>query len=448
MTGSTRRKVLPLLILIVIASLGIPLPLRSEGFSVHGSLTDRYRFRTTGFWNDNDMEMILSLDFGEAMTDQFTGALQVGGIFDLDDNDGGNSIASVYDTFRGRAAARVYYAWFDAKDLGPIRGLRAGRQHRYQFESLYFDGVSLESKKWHGLSLTAFGGVPVHLFENQFGIDPGDWLVGGALEWTPLGNFGTRLDYVHLRDDVLGFRATAGNHEDNLIGTTVWWDIDPRVGLQARFSTFSDQVRDVAFETSFRLPEHELSARFNFYRLLQGYDVRVIDFDAFGIAGTFQPYTEFGLSATKGFGNHFAMDGGLGIRFLDNPLIASAFNHGYERGYLTLSTFDLPWNGLFLSLTGDYYHGEDNALKNNTFALSFAANQDLLEKRLRLSGGTSYYLYRFNLFSGNESDDVRTFFLGIRGDILKNVEAGVKYEFENNDFNNFHSADVRVTWKF
>jgi hypothetical protein len=421
--------------------------LYAEGPAFHGSLSNRYKFRTTGALHDQDIETVVSLEIGDPRADRFSGAIQAGGIFDLDGSQGENFLSSVYDTFSSRAVGRLYYAYFDAKDLGPVKGLRAGRQHRYEFESLYFDGLTLESDPFHGFTLTAFGGVPVHLFENQLGIDRGDWLVGGALGWAPLSNLQFRFDYVHLKDKVTGFRASAGDHEDNLFGGSFFWDIDPRLGISARFTSFSDQVRDVAFSANFRLPDKDFSLRFDFFRLLQGYAVRVIEFDAFGIAGTFEPYTEFSLTATKGFGKHFAVDGGLSVRFLDDRQAASAFNHGFERVFLSLSLFEIP-KGFSVTATGDYYRGEDNALRNDTFGGSLFLAQKLFKERLKISLGTAHYLYRFNLFSGNESTNVQTYFAGLDGKILSNLRAKVGYEFEDNDFNAFHSADVRLIWNF
>lgn len=415
----------------------------------HGSITNRYRFRTTGALRDQDLETLLTLDIGNAQADRFSGAIQAGGIFDLDGNQGGATFASVYDTFSSRAVGRLYYAHFDAKDLGPIKNLRFGRQHRYDFESLYFDGLTLESDPFHGFTLSVFGGMPVHLFENQFGVDPGDWMVGGALQWNPISRVQARFDYVHLKDKVNGFRATVGDQQDDLFGTTVWWDIDEHFAVTSRFTSFSDQVRDVSLGATYNLADHDLSVRLNFFRLLKGYSFRVIDLDGFtNIAGTYQPYTDVALTATKGFGEHFAMDGGVQLRFLDDRQVAGAFNHGFERFFLSLSTYDLLIKGLSLSATGDYYHGEDNTLKNNTFGGSFSANQDLLEKRLQLSVGTAFYLYRFNLFAGNESNNVQTYFARIKGKIRKDLEARIGYEFEHNILNDFHSVDARLTWSF
>ncbi len=440
-----RRKIITLAVLALCLT-GTVSSLRADDFNLHGSLSDRYRFRTAGGLIDSRMETILTLDFGDARSDRFSGALQAGGVLRFNERTN-TTLGSVYDSF-GQAVPRIYYAYFDAKDLKPIKNLRFGRQHRYEFESLYYDGLTLESAPFHGLTLTTFAGIPVHLFETNLGFDPGDWLVGGALQWNPLSNFQGRFDVVHLKDKVEGFRAATGDQEDNLFGGTVWWDLDPHVGFMGRFTSFSDQVRDVSGETSLRFPEKDLSFRFNFYRLLQGYAVRVIDLDAFAIAGTYEPYTEFSLNATKGIGDHFAVDAGGAFRFLDNFQPASAFNHGYDRAYLSLSTFDFLVRGLTLTGTTDYYRGRDNVLKDDTFGSSFIAAQKLLNNRLKVSGGTAFYLYRFNLLTGNEASDVQTYFARIEGKIFKNLNARAGYEFENNPMNHFHTIDLRLLWNF
>jgi hypothetical protein len=428
-------------------SIGSVSTAHAEGFSFSGNLSNRYKFRTTGDISDHDLETLLTMDFGDRYEDRFSGAFQAGGIFDLDGNDEDSTFSSVYDTFSGSAVGRLYYAYFDAKDLGPIAELRVGRQHRYEIEPLYYDGLTLEFEPFSRLTFSAFGGVPVHLFENMIGFDPGDWLAGTALQWNPFVSFQARFDYVHLKDKLTGFRVAAGDQEDDVFGVTLWWAVDRHAELLARFTSFSDQVRDAKFTGTLIFPEQDWSFRFHFFRLLEGYDVRVIDYDAFGVAGTYEPYTELSFSASKGW-NNFVLDGGFAIRFLGSEQTDSPFNHGYERVYLAFSLFDVPVEGFSLTATGDYYHGEDNVLKNNVFGGSLDLAQEFFNKRMKISGGTAFYLYRFNLYSGNESNNVQVYFANLRGKIIDDLEARVGYEFEDNDFNGFHSVDARLIWSF
>ena len=393
------------------------------------------------------METLASLNIGNAQ-DRLSGAVQGGGLFRLNDPGANSTYSNVYDSFSGDAVGRLYYAYLNARDLGPVNNLRAGRQHRYEFESLYFDGVELISKPFHGFSLSSFGGVPVHLFENQFGVDSGDWLAGGALDWSEYAIVECRFDYVHLRDKKTGFRIAAGDREDDLFGGSIWFDPDEHVHLFSQFTSFSDQVRDLAVRTDLLLPENSFTLHADFFRLLKGYSIRVIDLDAFGVVGSYQPYTEFGLNLSKGLGKYFTVDGGGSVRMLDDVQVASPFNHGYDRAFLSLSTLDLLLNGLQLSATGDYYHGADSALKNDTFGGSFLASQSLLNKRLKIFGGTAYYLFHYNLFTGNESDNVRTYYAGLEGEMVKNLKGKLRYELEHNTFNDFHSVNAQLAWSF
>ena len=414
---------------------------------IHGSLSNRYRLRTTGGTDDHRMETIATLDIGLPQ-DKLSGSLQGGGLFRLNDRGADSNYSNVYDSFSGSAVGRLYYAYLNARDLGPLVNLRAGRQHRFEFESLYFDGVELQSDAWNGFQLTSFGGVPVHLFETQSGLDPGDWLAGAALDWDYFAKLQCRFDYVHLRDKKTGFRIAAGDEEDDLFGGSVWIDPDEHLHLFSRFTSFADQVRDLTVQTNLTLAEQNFSVRGHFFRLLKGYAIRVIDLDAYGVVGAYQPYTEFGLSATKGLGKYVTVDGGGALRFLDDEQVASPFNHGYNRAYLSLTSADLGVKGLSLSATGDYYQGIDATLKNNSFGGSFLASQALLKERLKVFAGTAYSLYRFNLFTGNESNDVQTYYAGAKGEIVRHLDGKLQYELEHNDTNDFHSVNAQLTWSF
>lgn len=412
-----------------------------------GSLSQRWRLRSTGGFSDNDMETLLTLGL-HPTSPHFEGFLQLGEIYDLDADPANSPFVGVYNSFNNRAATRLYYAYVDLKDKGPFTLVRTGRQHRYEFESFYFDGVDLETKTKNGFTFSAYAGVPVHLFENQFGFDKGDWLVGAALLWTPHPKFQARADYVHLRDALTGFRAAAGDLQDDLLGLDVWWDVTSRIGLESRLTSFGDQLRDLTSRLIYNWAEKALAINLNFYRLLTGTGIRAIDLDPYGSVGGYNPFTEVGLDVSKGLGKHFSLDGGTAFRFLDHNQVASAFNHGYSRFYLTGSTMDLPFKGMSLSATTDYYKGRDNVLQDDRFGFSFDITQKLRDGKFKISGGTAYYFYHYNLFTGNESDNVRTYYAKLKTKLTKHLENQIAYEFEDNRFNGFHRFDCRLVWSF
>ncbi|MBI4238393.1 MAG: hypothetical protein HY696_08255 [Deltaproteobacteria bacterium] len=416
--------------------------------TLSGNWSNHYKLRQGSGAYDHDLESTLTLDVGNASADRLSGSFLGGLLLDLNGVGTDRTFRGVYDSFSSTGVGRLYYAYLTANQLGPVAQLRFGRQHRFEFESLYFDGVHLESKPFAGVTAYAFGGVPVHQFENQMGFDWGDWLAGGALQWDPRANLRVRADYVYVKDSVSGFRAASGDQADHLMGASIWWDPKPYLSLASRFTSFSDDVRDVGGSVVFRLPDRQFHVRGDVYRLLKGYAFRVIELDAYGFSGLLVPYTEGTLTAHKGFGEHFAIDAGGGMRALDDTQAGSAFNHGYQRGFLSLTTTDAPIHGMSLTATGDYYHGADSTLKNNNFGGTFTVSQELADRKVRLSAGTAYYLYRYNVFAGDESADVQTVFARVRARMGKHLEARLGYEFEHNAVSNFHTVDTRVLWRF
>lgn len=413
----------------------------------HGSFSNRYRLRTTGSDSDQDWESIFTLDIGDVNKQKVTGAIQAGGLFDLDGNNS-DQFRDLYNTYSSQAVGRLYYAHIDVQNTWPFQTLRIGRQHNYDFENFYFDGMSFDAQPFYGVKISSYYGVPVHLSESQFGFENGDWLFGSAVTWTPINKIRLRFDYAHLKDRTSGFRVSAGDQEDNLLGTTLWVDITKNLDFYSRFTSFSDQVRDLTFASSFKLPKHQFRVQARYYRLLKGYDIRVPELDDYSILGTYQPYSEYALTVTKGFGKHFGLDGGFNWRKLDNVQTTSPFNHGYKRGYLSLSTYDLGVKGLSLTATGDYYKGEDSTFQNDNFGASFSASQQLLKKKLKISAGTAYYLYKFNYATANESTNVQTYFAKVEAKLSKKLKVKSGYEFEHNDLNGFHTFKLGLTWDF
>lgn len=437
-----------LLLCLVILSLSQDVFARPQFFkNFNGSLGNRYRLRTTGAESDHDLQTLFNLNIGDPAYHTASGAIQAGATFDLDGGQSG-PFRTVYDTFDSRAVGRIYYAYLNVRDTWPFELLRVGRQHSYDFENFYFDGISFDSQPFYGFKISAYSGIPVHLFENQFGWGETDFLVGEAVTWTPIQKIRLRFDHAFLRDRASAFRQNQGYQEDHLFGSTAWVTFNKYVDAYAKFTSFYDQVRDLTFATSLRLPKQDLRLNLRAFRLLEGYNIRVPDLEAYSIVGTYLPYTELGASITKGFGKHFMADAGFVWRMLDDNQTTSPFNHGYKRAYLSLTTMDLPVKDLVLTATGDYYHGEDSLLRNDYFGGSFSATQHLLKKRLSVGAGTAYYLYRYNFATGNESNDVQTYFLNVDGKITKRLRVRSSYEFENNDYNGYHTFNLAIIEDF
>ncbi len=253
---------------------------------------------------------------------------------------------------------------------------------------------------------------------------------------------------MHLHDQLASFFFTPDRTNDTLFGVSAWLDITKNWELYSRFTTFYNQVRDWDFSSSTQFPNQDLKVIVNVHRLIAAYSFRADDWDPYSFAGEYEPYTEVQAQIYKGLGKKFSIDLGGGARILDKFQIASAYNHGYERAFGTVSSHDFLNKGLSAALTANYYHGEDNVLQNNSFALTFMVNQELLKKRLKVGAGTNYYLYHYNLLTGNVSNNVRTYFADVEGKLFKNLKLKASYEFEKNAINSFHSGRLKAIWDF
>lgn len=417
---------------------------------VTGSVLNRYRLRATSGLRDHEMDTIVGININDPVIDHWSGSFQVGGKFDLNGGEH-NALSGIYDTFSENEIPRIYYGYMDIRKYKPISHIRIGRQHIYEMEHFYFDGALFETMPIYGFTFTVFGGAPVHMYENKWGSDFGDWTAGGMVQWQPIVRLRFRFDYGYTKDDQAPYFGAAGStQKDSYLSWSTWYDVNKAktIFFASRITSFADQLRDAGAQIDFTFPKRRLVVRARVYRLLQGYDIRVIDWDAFHIAGTYQPYTEVFASATKELGDKFAVDVGFSKRILDEKQTVSAFNHGFDRGFMTVSSFGVPWKGLNLSITGDFYRGEDSSYQNNSFAASFSASQNLFKDRVVINGGSSYYLYRYNVTTQNESDDVRVYFGGIDVVLRKGLKLRTQYEFENNDYGHFQTATSTVKWDF
>lgn len=416
-----------------------------------GSLSNQYRFRSAGGSSDQRLETILTLDFGNQNFDKISGAIQGGAVFDLSGKTNSPLLYDIYDTFDSNAIGRLYYGYVNINDLGPIDHIRIGRQHIYRTANYYFDGISFETVPLAGVTVSVYGGVPVHLFENQIGVDPGDWIAGASLQWNPIAKVRLRFDYTHIKDKIGGFRLSAGNTQDDLLGVSLWIDPTDNIHIFSKFTTFTDQVRDGEVSATFSFPKKKFTLRTSVYRLFEIEQIRVIDWDMYSFAGAYRPYTQIGFNMTKGFGKHFTLDGGFSARILDASQAGSAFNHGFQRVFLSFLSHDALSEGLDINLAFDYYHGSQNTLKNNYFGGSFSVSKRFKfkeRKYFQLAAGTAYYLYRFNLLLGDESNDVQTYFGGVEWRIINNFLTKANYEFEHNDIANFHTLKIKMVWDF
>lgn len=62
--------------------------------------------------------------------------------------------------------------------------------------------------------------------------------------------------------------------------------------------------------------------------------------------------------------------------------------------------------------------------------------------------GSYYSLYEYDLSSGEERDHVRTTYLDLRWKTGLGRRWALRYEFERNDFDDYHDVRLEYAWSF
>lgn len=407
--------------------------------ALHGSLTTRYRGRSTDGDQDHDLYAVLALDLGDAQRDDWSASLMARAAYDLDgQGDVGDPFASLSDAQGEDLDLDLYHAWVDVHSLEVLSTLRFGRQLLYETPELaWFDGAHLAStpRGTRGLLFGAYGGVPVHLFESS---SSGDALAGFYLEGRPWEGARARLDWMHLEDETV-----LAEHEDDLFGIDLRQGIGEKLHLNGRYSRIEQHDRDLSLGASW-YPNDELTLRATHYRLLRTQRNRSLEADPFfdSLRELF-PYHQTGVLVTKDFGERASLEVGLDVRRVDEADDEGEFNRDFDRGFVTTTLLDVLPADLVLSLTGDVWDGGDGDVNSLGAELSLPYGE-----RLEWALGTYYSLYKYDLFLDSEREDVRTWYVRWRKRRREGISLDLLYEYEWDDDDSYHNLRLVGTWLF
>jgi len=119
------------------------------------------------------------------------------------------------------------------------------------------------------------------------------------------------------------------------------------------------------------------------------------------------------------------------------------FNRDYDHVYLTPTLDDVCIDGLSMSLTGDYW-GSDGGEDVSSWGADISMKVD---EQIRMSIGTYYSLYKHDLGTNRERDRVRSYY--VNGEYrLENLRLRLGYEFEHDEFEDYHQLQARIVWTF
>lgn len=413
---------------------------QDEGLSVHGSLRTWYRFRNSGGESDHDLYQNLYLDVGDEERHPVT--FHVSGLlaFDLDDlGNQGDVFFDIKDTYDSAAYGRLYEAYVDVHASDALDELRLGRQMLYATpEFLWFDGLLVETEELtdDGLKLGAYGGLPVHVFESSA---EGDGLFGAYATTRPWTRARLRLDYQRLSDE------TATRDVDNdLYSVELYQGVGEDLDLYGSYSRLDSDERDYRLRATYLDLEHDLTVQVAYYELLQTQADLALEINPFySSLLEYFPYREGQLLVTKGLSEEVTLQGGASLRRLSDQDDEGEFNREFERYYLTVSMRELLAEDLDLDVTGEVWDDDQDSVTSWGASLTKA-----FDERWEASLGTYYSLYKFDLFDVRERNDVQTYALEVEYDHTKNLSFAARYEYEDDEIDDYHGLRLRASWRF
>ncbi len=406
---------------------------------VQGFLGTRYRYRSGG-GSDHDLSTTLGLRVGKPDEDPFTLHLLAWANADLGGRRGSDDpFFDINDTYSKDVTGRLYEAYVDAQRVDGLGLLRLGRQPVYETpEYVTFDGLRLESEPLGGRHVRwgAYGGIPVHHFESS---SNGDSVLGAYVDLLPWENGRARLDYMLIED-----RYLFGDQRNDLLGLQVWQNVGPNLRLEGAYTLLEGESRDFRGRASWFEVEQDLVVRATYYELLETQRDLVNEFDPFYAAlREYYPFREVQLLVSKGFAERYRADVGAQLRRLRDDGDEGEFNREFERYHARLVIDDVFVEDLALGVTGEVHDAGSGKYT------SWSADLERRwSERWKTVVGTFYALYDFDLLSLRERNDVRVYFLDVALRASDATRVGARYEFEDDDLDDYHVLRVGLTWRF
>jgi hypothetical protein len=413
-----------------------------EGLKLSGSFSLDYRLRTTSGATDQDLYGILAADMGDAATQPVTAHVLARASLDLDgntDHNGAYAFDSLEDTYSKRTTEQLYEAWLGGALNGPVANWKVGRFFVDDTPvATYVDGARVESAEATSLKVKvgAYGGIPTHLWESSAS---GDAIYGAFGEARPWKSGRTRFDYMHVTD-----QQFSDDHHDDLFALSHWQQVGERVDLYGRFTWLEGESRDWSVRGNYSDPSSRLHGQLSYFELLHTQKSFSYEFDPFTQAAfDYEPYRQITLNAGQGFGNHLDVSGGVDVRRLSHSSDEGTFNHDFERFYLVPMVIGLPDEGTNLSLTGELWIATPERWSTVGGEIDHS-----FSKQVRVSAGTNYALYKYDIYQAQELDRVRTYYAGFDWKAAVRLRLRADYTYESSEFGHFQTVRMRASWTF
>ena len=411
----------------------VPAEQPARSIELSGQLRTRYR----GQFSEGDDHDLYELIDVHAKDSAGRWSASVLSRLAYDFDEGPLRLDSLLDTYDHSFQAQLFHAFVDLESTRFER-LRFGRQTLYETPlTVVLDGAAAEltPRGKHDATLGAYAGIGEHLYESS---SDGDVVLGtyGGLDlWRGAV---LRADWMHLEDLRLG-----SEHDNDLFALKLDQDVRFEQGdsrFEVAHSRLEGERRDLRLGASHVDLGGHWSARGTYYQLLRAQADLAAPLDPFTSSlFTLFPYRQLGVSGTKDW-KHVSLTGGADLRRLVEAGDEGTYNREFERYHLTTAlTHALP---VEVALTSELWNSSDTDFS------TWGANLSRELERFELSVGSYYSLYKYDLATGDERDDVRTYFFDVsfRPESLRRWS--LRYELEDNDFDTFHQVRLDYAWGF
>jgi hypothetical protein len=415
--------------------------LDSSAAKVEGYLNLRWRSRWSedSEQDDHDLYGVLGVDLESGGENGWGFHLLGRGAWSADSQSRTSIFYSEQDTHGSELDGDLYHAYFELPLHDSLRLVRVGRMLIHHTpEVAHFDGAQIESEPLGltGFSVGAYGGSSVHLAEDW----PSDeWLAGLYTSFRPWERGQFRVDWMHFEDD-----DRFGLGENDLVTFGLGHRLLDELRVEGEYSLLDGEDRDMHIKGFLTLPDQELSLRASYYRLFEPERNFAFELNPyFNFLNVYQPYDQGQLVITKGFGEVLEVLGGVDARRVDEQQDVGRFNRDFDRYYVTVSAPDLLPLSTTPSVTGEVWDSPQNDISTWGGDLTSRFNEET-----QASVGTYYSLYKYYFDLAAERIHVRTYYGEVKHEVSESVALRVRYEYEDESSDSFHSLRLGVTWRF
>jgi hypothetical protein len=378
--------------------------------SITGSVSGRYHWRFSDeHEDDHDLYEYLRLQLGEPSGPGLSGSFHGRLTQDLDGKAPPREFATyndILDTYDTWVHGRVYHLYGTYRPDGTfLDRVTVGRQYVMAGELLHVDGGEIVLRPMEDLlhlDAHVFGGVPVHMYEDE--LYDGDWVVGAGLSLHPWDGGRGRFDYVHIGDENDFYESTdADLFTFSLNQTVAGW-----INAYGSYQHLDEDPRLVTAGFDAAPPDLDLHVRASWRGLLSPQKDLVYDLDPYyAIARNLEPYWEAHVAAGVGLGENLHLEGGAAFRQLFDEGDEGLYNREFGRYYATLLIDELLVPELSLAVGGELWDATlDDGVGAMTFDLTYEATNEL-----RLTLGSDFALWRLDFFTGDEDYDSQSYYL-------------------------------------